>query len=381
MVGCVVAIHLARGGADVVVLDARAPGRGATGRSAGFLIRGTADHPDQVASTIGRERALALWDYTAGSIDELVGLLREHRIECGLRRDGSLVLAMDDAERGSLRVSRELLEGTREPGEIWTGDEVEQRTGLVLFAGGWFRPGDGVLDPGRLCRGLADVASRLGARVISGVRVDAIDEDGNGVRLTTRHGMIASAQAVLATNAALPMIDARFGRWLSPVRAQMLVTGPSRDAARLSWPVYAHHGYEYWRQEPTGELLFGGCRWAAKPGLECGVTDDACVSETVFEAQRTFIARHLPSLASLPVRARWSGIMAFTTDGLPLVGRVPGQERLWMCAACNGHGLAFGPRSARLLAEAILHATPLPVDFTPARLSSRMTSADSPGGN
>ena len=61
-----------------------------------------------------------------------IGLLREHRIECGLRRDGSLVLAMDDAERGSLRVSRELLVGTREPGEIWTGDEVEQRTGQRL---------------------------------------------------------------------------------------------------------------------------------------------------------------------------------------------------------------------------------------------------------
>jgi D-amino-acid dehydrogenase len=99
------------------------------------------------------------------------------------------------------------------------------------------------------------------------------------------------------------------------------------------------------------------------------VTDDTCVSEVVFAAQRAFVARHLPAHAGLPVRARWSGIMAFTADGLPIVGRVPGHERRWVGAACNGHGLAFGPRSARLLAEAILGSDRLPIGFSPARFS------------
>lgn len=368
--GCVAALLLARGGADVAVLDRRAPGRGATGRSAGFLLRGTADHPERVAGAIGRERALALWRYTAASIDELVALLEEEKIDCGLTREGSLVLAVDDDERRLLEASCALVAPCGSAGESWSDAEVERRTGFRGFTAGWFRPGDGVLDPARLCRGLAQAAERRGARVLSSVEVTGIDEGAPHapLRVRTSRGDVLAERAVLAVNAALPRMDARFATVISPVRAQMLATAPLSGAERLRWPVYAHHGYEYWRHEPSGELLFGGCRWAAEPGHERGVSDDGGVSEVVFEAQRAFMARHLPAFSPLSVTRRWTGIMAFTPDGLPLVGAVPGSARQLVCAGWNGHGLALAPRSARLVASLILGApVELPADFAPAR--------------
>ena len=76
---CIAALTLARGGVRVVVLDARHPGEGATGRSAGFLIRGTADHPVRVAASLGEARTLELWQYTVASLDALIALIEDER--------------------------------------------------------------------------------------------------------------------------------------------------------------------------------------------------------------------------------------------------------------------------------------------------------------
>ena len=371
--GCLASLRLARAGARVVVLDARIPGGGATGRSAGFLIRGTADHPDRVAAALGPDRAAALWQYTTLSLDELATLVDKEAVACGIRREGGLVLALDGEEAASLVKSLELVGGGDDAGELWTAAEVERRTGFVGFAGGWFRPRDGVLDPAALCRCLGARAEAAGADIVLGVTARSINAPRTGpLAIVTDHGTLRADRALLAVNAALPHIDPRFASLVLPVRAQMHATAPAPPGSRLPWPVYAHHGYEYWRQEAGGELLFGGCRPAAGPDAERGVTDDGALSEAVFAAQRAFVARHLPALASLPVAARWTGIMAFTPDGLPLVGRVPGGERQWVCAGWNGHGLALAPRSVGLVVDAMLDAereTELPAMFAPARFA------------
>jgi glycine/D-amino acid oxidase-like deaminating enzyme len=364
LAGCIVALLLARAGVRTVVLDARAPGHGATGRSAGFLIRGTADHPDRVAELIGAERMLALWRYTERSIDYLTGLVAELGVDCALRREGGLVLSLDEGEQQSLKRSRDLVD----TGEVWSAADVADRTGFQQFSGGWFRPREGMLDPARLCDGLARAATQAGASVLASTRVLGI-AGGRPLRIRTDRGEVRAERVVLAVNAALPLVEDLFAVHLYPVRAQMHATAPAQGTT-LPWPVYAHHGYEYWRQEPTGELLFGGCRWAEEPARECGVSDDTCVSERIFSAQREFVARHLPGLASLAVTSRWAGIMAFTTDSLPIVGPIEGREDRIVCAGWNGHGLAQAPLSARIVAESILGGRGddvLPAGLSPAR--------------
>src|SRR6266545_747145 len=284
--GGVAALLLARAGASVALLDGRAPGRGATGRSAGFLIRGTADHPDRLAAAIGRERALALWRFTADSVELLVRLVDEERIDCALRRDGGLVLALDEDERRSVEASA----GFVREGELWSAAEVEHRAGFVGATVGWFRHQDCVLHPFRLAGGLAAAAKRHGACVATGVTVHAIEDGPGGTTVRTDRGGIVAGTTLLAVNSALPMLEPSFRDTIQPVRAQMHATAPAAPGTRLPWPVYAHHGFEYWRQEPSGELLFGGCRWAAEPDRECGVTDDAHVSPLIHEAQRAFVA-------------------------------------------------------------------------------------------
>ena len=370
--GCVAALMLARGGARVVVLDARHPGEGATGRSAGFLIRGTADHPVRVAASLGEERTLQLWQYTVASLDALITLVGDEGFSCDLRRPGGLVLALDAEEARDLEASDRLVARVGSAGEIWSATDVAHRTGFTGFTAGWFRPDDAMLDPARLCTALAAAAERAGACIATGVNVLGVDDARRGLlRIHTERGVMTADRALLAVNAALPRLDPRFAGIVTPVRAQMHVTAPDPRGASLPWPIYAHHGYEYWRQEPTGELLFGGCRWS-EPAAECDVIDDAQVSEVVHAAQRAFVDRHLPAFAPLAPTARWTGIMAYTPDGLPLVGVVGAGDRQWICAGWNGHGLALAPRSATLVSEAMLGQRPasdLPAMFAPARFS------------
>jgi glycine/D-amino acid oxidase-like deaminating enzyme len=357
----------------VVVLDARHPGQGATGRSAGFLIRGTADHPARVAESLGDAGTLELWQYTVASLDGLIALVESDGLACGLRRPGGLVLALDADEARDLEASANLVGRVGSPGEIWTAADVAHRTGFADFTAGWFRPDDAMLDPARLCAALATAAERAGACIVTGIGVLRVDEPARGsLRVHTERGVVSAERVLLAVNAALPRLDPRFTGIVMPVRAQMHVTAPDPNGASLRWPVYAHHGYEYWRQEPGGELLFGGCRWA-EPAAEHDVIDDASVSETVHAAQRDFVRRHLPALAALAPTARWTGIMAYTPDGLPLVGAVPGSDRRWICAGWNGHGLALAPRSATLVSEVLLGRRPvtdLPAMFAPARFTT-----------
>jgi len=71
------------------------------------------------------------------------------------------------------------------------------------------------------------------------------------------------------------------------------------------------------------------------------------------------------------VAQRWSGIFGATEDSLPLVGPVPGHERVWVSAGYSGHGNVMGLVCGELVAGAILgRPAPELQLFDPGRLVS-----------
>ena len=66
--GCACALALAEAGLRVRVVDARRVAEGASGRNGGFALRGTAASYDQVVASFGRDRALALWQWTEAEL-------------------------------------------------------------------------------------------------------------------------------------------------------------------------------------------------------------------------------------------------------------------------------------------------------------------------
>jgi glycine/D-amino acid oxidase-like deaminating enzyme len=69
------------------------------------------------------------------------------------------------------------------------------------------------------------------------------------------------------------------------------------------------------------------------------------------------------------VEHRWAGIFGLVMDFLPVVGRVPGEERVWVAGGYSGHGNVLGLLCGELVAQAMLgREAPELTLFDPARL-------------
>ncbi len=340
--GCACAHVLASAGMRVRLHEAREIAEGASGRNGGFALRGGAPAYDVARRQLGRERARELWRLTERYLDRLANLAGD-----AFRRTGSLRLAADRHERAELGAEYEAL---REDGFAaeWREKLPEPLAGR--FDGAIFHPTDGALQPARWVRRLAARASEAGVEPREHEPVEALEA-------------LEAEQVVIATDGytagLLPELDAT----VTPTRGQVVVTEPL--ARRLfPCPHYARHGYDYWQQTPDGHVVAGGFRDKA-PDQE----------QTADEQTTPLIQGHLERfLAELlgeepRIVHRWAGIFGTTADRLPLVGRMPGRDGVWVSVGYSGHGNVMGLACGELVARAILGDTVPELElFDPTRL-------------
>ena len=138
------------------------------------------------------------------------------------------------------------------------------------------------------------------------------------------------------------------GQVITPTRGQMITTAPIAERL-FPCPCYADDGYQYWRQVPDGRLVIGGWRnrsFASEatgdetPGSEVQTHLDAFVHDTL-------------KLSDLAIERRWAGIMAFSHDGLPLIGRVPSTSNCYVSGGYTGHGNAYALYATQLITTLI----------------------------
>ena len=340
--GCACAHVLAKAGRRVRVYEAREIAGGASGRNGGFALRGGASAYDAASEQLGRDRARELWRWTERHLDRLEELAGD-----AFRRTGSLRLASDGEERAELEAEYEAL---REDGFAaeWRDELPAPLRGR--YEGAIFNPPDGSLQPARWVRRLAGLAAAAGAELRQNQKVTSLAE-------------LEADQVVIATDGytggLLPGLDAV----VQPTRGQVVVTEPL-ERRLFPCPHYARHGYDYWQQTPDNRLVVGGLR------------DKALDEENTAEEQTTsLIQGHLERFVgeltgdSAEITHRWAGIFGWTRDRLPLVGRIPGHEGVWVSAGYSGHGNVMGLACGELVARAILGQHPPELElFEPARL-------------
>jgi len=82
------------------------------------------------------------------------------------------------------------------------------------------------------------------------------------------------------------------------------------------------------------------------------MTDDETTTEPIQEALDAFLVELLGYMPE--VTHRWAGIFGLTQDLLPLVGRVPDHEGIWIAAGYSGHGNVLGFMCGEFVASALL---------------------------
>ncbi|KAK6340625.1 hypothetical protein TWF696_008950 [Orbilia brochopaga] len=162
-----------------------------------------------------------------------------------------------------------------------------------------------------------------------------------------------------------------------PVRAQMSALQPPQSL--VSKPLDHTYGLvdgerikaEYLIQEDIYSngsggafLLGGGRKYAKDQGV--GVTDDSSVDAEVSGYLRSSVGKYFDDESGYPGKEKmcdakymWSGIMGFSADERPWVGKVPGTEGQYILAGFEGHGMAYTTGSAQALAQILHHRYPV----------------------
>src|ERR1700744_4649371 len=86
--GMSTALHLAERGTRVVVLEAREPGWGGSGRNGGQVIPGLKYDPDELEEKFGPERGKRLVDFVGKSADVVFDLIGKHGMNVPHTRSG-----------------------------------------------------------------------------------------------------------------------------------------------------------------------------------------------------------------------------------------------------------------------------------------------------
>jgi gamma-glutamylputrescine oxidase len=340
--GCSTALALARAGRRVRLHEARELAGGASGRNGGFALRGGAMAYDVAREWLGGDRAAEYWRATEAAIERMASLAGE-----ALRREGSLRLAADDEERDELRREHDAL---RDDGFAveWRDEVPAALDGRFLAA--MFHPADGLVQPAHFVRRLAALAASAGAELLEYDRVESLDDVEADVVLVATDGYPSGLLGPLEG-------------LIIPTRGQMIATEPLPEQL-FPIPHYGRHGFDYWHQNDEGRLIAGGFR-------DVDLTTEFTAHEKTTEPIQHALEQFAADVIGWPVQVthRWAGIFGFVPDLLPVVGRVPGDERLWVAGGYSGHGNVLGFLCGQLVAGAILgEPDPLLEAFEPARL-------------
>lgn len=340
--GCACALALAEAGKKVRLFDAREIAGGASGRNGGFALRGAAAPFPVIAESIGDDAAAALWRWTEEELVALAGLGGD-----AFRATGSIRLAVDEEERDELR---EEYDGLRAAGLAaeWREDLPTPLAGRYPAA--LFHPPDGVLQPARLVRGLARRAAEAGVEIHEHTRVESIGETG-------------APTVVVATDGYPSGLLGELEGLIIPTRGQVIATEPIEEML-FELPHYGRHGFDYWHQRLDGRIIAGGFRDVS---LDTEFTDEEVTTPVVQNALERFVEEHVGR--PLRIDYRWAGIFGMVFDFLPVVGRVPGADAVWLAGGYSGHGNVLGFACGRLVARAILgEDDPKLALFEPSRL-------------
>ena len=339
--GCSCALALAEAGLKVSLFEAREIAGGASGRNGGFALRGGAAPYQVLAESIGDEATADLWRWTEAELDRLAALAGD-----AFRPTGSLRLAVDEEERDELRDEYDALHAA--------GFAAEWRESLVAplerYPAALFHPRDGVLQPARLVRRLAGRAAAAGVDIREHTHIHALDD-------------VAADTVVVATDGYPSGLLGELEGLIVPTRGQVIATEPIEEML-FEIPHYGRHGFDYWHQRLDGRIVAGGFRDVS---LDTEFTADEVTTPIVQSALERFVEEHV----GRPVRIdyRWAGIFGMVFDFIPVVGRVPGDGRLWIAGGYSGHGNVLGFACGRLLARAILGEPDPKLElFEPGRL-------------
>ena len=344
--GCSAALHLAKRGYRVALLEAHVVGYGASGRSGGQTIFGLAASQKSLIAQVGRDDARRLFDLSIEALDLTQSLIREYAIDCDYHANHVHVAVKPRHLRELDDWARELHEDYGYPSaKLLNRDALQEHVRTERYLGGLIDSRSGHLHPLKFTQGVAHAAEAAGADIFEKSRVLRY-EDGPEVTVHTAHGTVRCAHLVLCGNAYIGAVAPALSRRILGVGTYIIATQPlGEERIRALLPSNAAIAdinwiLDYFRSSADHRLLFGG-----------RVSYSAVQPRRLADSMCKRMLRIFPSLADIKVAYAWGGYLDITMSRAPDFGRLA--PNVFYTQGFSGHGMSLTGLAGKLVAEAV----------------------------
>jgi glycine/D-amino acid oxidase-like deaminating enzyme len=343
-------------GLEVVVLEARHAGFGASGRNGGWVLGKLSGTPEAWDARGGPGTARAMVAAIQATVGEIGAVVEREGIECDYEHGGTLIAAQSDTQLDRLRemaaTERRLL-GEDLAWALLDEAQLEARVQVDGGRGALYSPHCARVQPARLVQGLAAAAERAGAVIHESTPVTAVAPG----MAQTDHGRVRARYVLRATEGYTADMPGTH-RTLLPMNSSMIVTEPLDDAtwAQLGWDgaetlLDGSYVYTYSQRTADGRIAIGGRGVPYRFGSQ---TDrEGPVPARTVQELRAGLLSLFPSLADVRVDRSWHGILGVSRNWLPTVALDP-STGLGYAGGYAGEGVAASNLAARTLRDLVL---------------------------
>jgi sarcosine oxidase subunit beta len=340
--GCSTALHLARAGARVVVLEKDHVARHASGVNAGGVRRLGRDFAEVPLSVA----ALAMWQRIEELVDD----------RCGFEAVGQVKVAEDEA---ALAVMRERSERLRALGfsheEIIGREELREWLPGVAphCVGGVVCREDGAALPFRTTLAFKRKAQSLGVGFHEGTRAQSVERREGLWRVVTPREVFEAPALVNAAGAWAGEIARQLGEPV-PMEATALMLMITAPVAPFVKPVVGVQGRPLsFKQYANGTIMIGG----GQRGRADLHTNRTYLDYPRLALNAQTAADLFPRMRHADIVRAWAGIEGMMPDGIPVIGPSGTHEGAWHLFGFSAHGFQLGPVVGSIIADLIVRGT------------------------
>lgn len=353
--GLSAALTLAEAGADVVLLDAKVPGWGASGRAGGLVSTGSTKINDSdIIKKYGQADARVFFDAERASVDLVEEYLDRYCLDVDRHSKGYTYVAhRPSAVAGLMDYGAEYTARYGLPYEFVPKSKMASH-GLNSpdFFGAVHLPIGFALNPIKFVLGLTDAAQKAGVRMYFNTAVTKITNK-NGYVLETAQGQVHAKKLLIATNgySSDDLPSALSGRYL-PVQSNILVSRPLTDSEIQDQGWWSEQMVcdsrtllHYFRLLPDKRMLLG---------LRGSVRVTKANIDRTRDIARADFDRMFPKWRHVETPYFWSGLICMTRNLVPFAGAIPDMEGAYAALGYHGSGINMAPYAGALIADLAL---------------------------
>lgn len=371
--GLSVALHCARRGRAVVLVERHQAGSQASGRAAGLFKSVQAD---ELRSGLARR-----------SIAKAVSFADWAGVPLQVTRSGSFLIARTGRHKALLRAEAAQSRGwgadvrAAEPADLARAVSYYRGSGDELAL--WCPEDIYIAEPMSLVRAYLAACRGHGVELLEAEAVTGVlASRGRVTGVQTAARQIGAADVVDAAGAWARQVAELAGGQLpvAPVRHQLLITGPLPDIDPGE-PITRVADAAVYLRPARGGLMFGGFETSPLPvdpraQAASFSTADVPLDLAVLRKLAGQVAAAAPQAAAGPVAEHRGGLFTMSPDGSFIAGPVPGVAGLWAASGCNGSGFSSSLAIGEALADWITAGSPPPglAALAPGRFGSMADS-------